>query len=215
MARYTGPVCRICRREGLKLYLKGERCFSPKCPIVQRQPAKNFPPGQHGQRRTRRPSEYGLQLREKQKIRKMYGVLERQFQRHFEEAERRPGITGENLLRILEMRLDNVVYRLGFADSRKQARQIVRHGHFTVNGRKCNIPSYMVRPTDLVAVRPQSREREYFKVVLETAGSKQVPDWMTRDLPSLSGRIISAPVPEQIEHPPFNQQLVVEFYSRQ
>lgn len=215
MARYTGPVCRICRREGMKLYLKGERCFSPKCPIVQRQPAKNYPPGQHGQRRTRRPSEYGLQLREKQKIRKMYGVLERQFRRTFDEAVRRGGVTGDNLLQLLEMRLDNVVYRLGFADSRKQARQIVRHGHFTVNGRKCNIPSYMVRPNDLIAVRPQSREREYFKVVLETAGSKQVPDWMTRDIPNLSGRIISAPTPDQIERPPFNAQLVVEYYSRQ
>ncbi|MDI3339760.1 MAG: 30S ribosomal protein S4 [Sphaerobacter sp.] len=214
MARYTGPVCRICRREGMKLFLKGERCFGPKCPIVQRQPAKNFPPGQHGQKRTRRPSEYGLQLREKQKIRRMYGVMERQFRKHFEEAERRGGVTGENLLQILEMRLDNVVYRLGFADSRAQARQLVRHGHFTVNGRKTNIPSYQVKPGDVVAVRPQSREREYFKVVAETAGAKQVPEWISRDMATLSGRIINAPTLDQIERPPFNEQLVVEFYSR-
>lgn len=214
MARYTGPVCRICRREGLKLYLKGERCLGPKCPIVQRQPARNFPPGQHGQKRTRRPSEYGLQLREKQKIRKMYGVMERQFRRHFDEAARRGGVTGENLLQILEMRLDNVVYRLGFADSRKQARQIVRHGHFTVDGRKTNIPSFIVQPEDVIAVRAQSRDREYFKVVAETWGSKQIPDWLTRDLTTLSGRVISAPTPDQIERPPLNEQLVVEFYSR-
>lgn len=214
MARYTGPVCRICRREGLKLYLKGDRCLSPKCPIVQRQPMRNFPPGQHGQKRSRRPSEYGIQLREKQKIRKMYGVLEGQFRRHFGEAVRRGGVTGENLLQILEMRLDNVVYRLGFADSRKQARQIVRHGHFTVNGRKTNIPSFIVKPEDVVGVRPQSREREYFKIVAETAGSKQVPDWLTRDMDNLNGRVVSTPTRDQIEIPPLNEQLVVEFYSR-
>ncbi len=214
MARYTGPVCRICRREGLKLYLKGERCLSPKCPIVQRQPMRNFPPGQHGQKRSRRPSEYGIQLREKQKIRKMYGVLEGQFRRHFDEAERRGGVTGENLLQILEMRLDNVVYRLGYADSRKQARQIVRHGHFTVNGRKTNIPSFIVKPEDMIAVRAQSREREYFKIVVETAGSKPVPVWLTRDMESLSGRVVNAPARDQIEIPPLNEQLVVEFYSR-
>jgi len=175
---------------------------------------RNFPPGQHGQKRTRRPSEYGLQLREKQKIRKMYGVLEGQFRRHFVEAERRGGVTGENLLQILEMRLDNVVYRLGFADSRKQARQIVRHGHFTVNGRKTNIPSFIVKPEDHVAVRQQSREREYFKIVAETAGSKQTPDWLTREMENLSGRVVSAPTRDQIEIPPVNEQLVVEFYSR-
>lgn len=214
MARYTGAVCRLCRREGMKLFLKGERCFGPKCPIVQRQPAKNYPPGQHGQRRTRRPSEYGLQLREKQKIRRMYGLMERQFRRHYLEAERRGGVTGENLLQILEMRLDNVVYRLGFANSRKQARQLVRHGHFTVNGRKTNVPSFIVRPDDVIAVREQSRDREYFKVVLETAGSVEAPDWISRDIQNLSGRIINAPTPDQIERPPFNEQLVVEFYSR-
>src|SRR5262245_44209464 len=160
MARYTGPVCRLCRREGMKLYLKGARCDGPKCPIVPLQPARarNFPPGQHGQRRTRRPSEYGLQLREKQKVRRFYGVLETQFRKLFEEAERRGGVTGDNLLQILESRLDNVVYRMGFADSRKQARQLVRHGHFHVNGRKTNIPSFLVRPGDEIKVRPESRK---------------------------------------------------------
>jgi small subunit ribosomal protein S4 len=144
----------------------------------------------------------------------MYGVLEGQFRRHFAEADRRGGVTGENLLQILEMRLDNVVYRLGFADSRKQARQIVRHGHVTVNGRKSNIPSHIVRPEDTIAVRPQSREREYFKVVAETVGSKSVPDWLTRDVTTLSARVVSAPTRDQIEIPPINEQLVVEFYSR-
>ncbi|MBX6343003.1 MAG: 30S ribosomal protein S4, partial [Thermomicrobiaceae bacterium] len=176
--------------------------------------AKNFPPGMHGQKRTRRPSEYGLQLREKQKLRKYYGVLERQFRRHYEEAERRPGVTADNLFQILEMRLDNVVYRLGFADSRKQARQLVRHGHFTVNGRKTNIPSYIVRPGDVVAVRPESRNREYFKVVAETIGSKQPPEWLSRDVATLSARVVSAPTRDQIEIPPINEQLIVEYYSR-
>src|SRR5919202_6595126 len=158
MARYTGPVCRICRRAGMKLFLKGERCFGPKCGVERRA----YAPGDHGQRR-RKQSEYGLQLREKQKARAIYGVLETQFRKHFEEAERRPGVTGENLLRILEMRLDNVVYRLGFADSRPQARQLVRHGHFMLNGRKTDIPSALVRVGDEVTVRPQSRNRTYFK----------------------------------------------------
>ena len=214
MARYTGPVCRICRREGLKLYLKGDRCLSPKCPIVQRQPVKNFPPGQHGQKRPRRPSEYGVQLREKQKLRKMYGIGERQFRRHFEKAERRGGVTGENLIKILETRLDNVVYRLGFADSRKQARQLVRHGHFTVNGRKTNIPSFIVRPGDEIAVRPQSREREYFKVVTETIGTKAFPGWLARDDANLSGRVLSVPQRAKVAIPPLNDQLVVEYSSR-
>src|ERR671933_669387 len=153
MARYTGPVCRICRRAGMKLFLKGERCFGPKCGVERRA----FPPGDHGQRR-RKQSEYGLQLREKQKARSIYGVLEAQFRKHFEEAERRPGVTGENLLRILEMRLDNVVYRLGFADSRPQARQLVRHGHFMLNGTKTDIPSALVKPGDVVTVRAGSRQ---------------------------------------------------------
>jgi small subunit ribosomal protein S4 len=214
MARYTGPVCRLCRREGMKLYLKGSRCDSPKCPIVQRQPAKNYPPGQHGQRRTRRPSEFGLQLREKQKVRRFYGVMETQFHKHFVEAERRGGVTGDNLLQILESRLDNVVYRLGFADSRKQARQLVRHGHFVVNGRKTNIPSFIVKPNDEVAVRPESRSREYFTAYAEVLNTRRAPEWLTVDANALSGRVLNLPLREQIEVPVFNEALIVEHYSR-
>ena len=214
MARYTGPVCRLCRREGMKLYLKGERCLGPKCPIVQRNPQKNFPPGMHGQKRTRRPSEFGLQWREKQKVRRFYGVMEKQFAKHFEDATRQPGVTGENLLRILEMRLDNVVYRLGFADSRKQARQIVRHGHFYVNGRKTDIPSYQTRPGDEISVRPQSRDKEYFKVVAEVLRTRQAPGWLTLDPVAMSGRVVTPPTRDQIDMPPINEQLVIEFYSR-
>ena len=214
MARYTGPVCRLCRREGMKLYLKGARCDSPKCPIVKRQPAKNFPPGQHGQRRTRRPSEFGLQLREKQKVRRFYGVMESQFHKHFVEAERRGGVTGDNLLQILESRLDNVVYRMGFADSRRQARQLVRHGHFLVNGRKTNIPSFLVKAGDAVTVRPQSQARTYFTDFGEVLGSRRAPDWMSVDAGTLSGRILSLPTRDQIEVPAFNEALVVEHYSR-
>jgi small subunit ribosomal protein S4 len=168
----------------------------------------------HGQRRTRRPSEYGLQLREKQKVRRYYGVLETQFHKHYVEAERRGGVTGDNLLQILESRLDNVVYRFGFAESRKQARQLVRHGHFTVNGRKTNIPSFLVRPEDVVSVRPESRKREYFKdfgAVLET---RRAPEWLTLDIPNLSGKILNLPARDQIEVPPFNEALIVEHYSR-
>jgi len=214
MARYTGPVCRLCRREGLKLYLKGARCEGPKCPIVQRSPARNFPPGQHGQRRTRRPSEYGLQLREKQKVRRFYGLLEGQFNRHFVEATRRGGVTGDNLLQILESRLDNVVYRMGFADSRKQARQLVRHGHFTVNERKTNIPSFLVRGGDVVSVRSESRKREYFKDFQEVLATKAAPDWITLDRTNLSGRVQQLPTRDQIQVPAFNDALIVEFYSR-
>jgi small subunit ribosomal protein S4 len=214
MARYTGPVCRLCRREGMKLYLKGARCDSPKCPIVKRQPAKNFPPGQHGQRRTRRPSEFGLQLREKQKVRRFYGIMESQFHKHFVEAVRRGGVTGDNLLQILESRLDNVVYRMGFADSRRQARQLVRHGHFMVNDRKTNIPSFLVKPGDVVSVRPGSRSRTYFTDYGEVLETRRAPDWMTVDSRALSGRIMNLPARDQIEVPSFNEALVVEHYSR-
>jgi len=214
MARYTGPVCRLCRREGMKLYLKGARCDGPKCPIVKRQPAKNFPPGQHGQRRTRRPSEFGLQLREKQKVRRFYGVMESQFHKHFVEAERRGGVTGDNLLQILESRLDNVVYRMGFADSRRQARQLVRHGHFVVNGRKTNIPSFLVKPGDLVTVRPGSRSRTYFTDYGEVLNTRRAPDWISMDASTLSGKVLSLPSRDQIEVPSFNEALVVEHYSR-
>ncbi|MEA2525510.1 MAG: small subunit ribosomal protein [Thermomicrobiales bacterium] len=214
MARYTGPVCRLCRREGMKLFLKGSRCDSPKCPIVQRQPARNFPPGQHGQRRTRRPSEYGLQLREKQKVRRYYGVLETQFHKHYVEAERRGGVTGDNLLQILESRLDNVVYRMGFADSRRQARQLVRHGHFIVNGRKTNIPSFLVRPNDEIKVRPESRKREYFKDYGEVLQTKRPPEWLSLNVSDLGGRVMNLPTRDQIEVPVFNEALIVEHYSR-
>jgi small subunit ribosomal protein S4 len=214
MARYTGPVCRLCRREGMKLYLKGARCDGPKCPIVKRQPAKNFPPGQHGQRRTRRPSEFGLQLREKQKVRRFYGIMESQFHKHFVEAERRGGVTGDNLLQILESRLDNVVYRMGFADSRRQARQLVRHGHFMVNGRKTNIPSFLVKSGDVISVRPESRNRTYFTDYGEVLNTRRAPDWMSIDSSVLSGRILSLPTRDQIEVPTFNEALVVEHYSR-
>src|SRR5579884_3916130 len=209
MARYTGPVCRICRRAGMKLFLKGERCFGPKCAIERR----NAPPGDHGQRR-RKQSEYGLQLREKQKARAIYGVLEAQFRKHFEEAERRPGVTGENLLRLLETRLDNVVYRLGFADSRKQARQLVRHGHFFLNGRKTNIPSFLVKPGDEIAVRPESRGREYFNAYNEVLETKAVPDWLRLDTANYSGKVLNLPTRDQIQVPLFNEALIVEHYSR-
>ena len=208
MARYIGAVCKLCRREGTKLYLKGERCFGPKC-AVERRP---FPPGEHGQRR-RKMSEYGAQLREKQKTRAIYGVLERQFRKHFADAERRPGMTGTNLLRVLESRLDNAVYRLGFADSRKQARQLVRHGHFSLNGRRTNIPSALVKAGDTVAVMPKSRELEYFKIVQEGLARKGVPRWLELDVPAMSGRVLNLPGRDEIEVN-VNEQLVVEYYSR-
>jgi small subunit ribosomal protein S4 len=198
----------------MKLYLKGSRCDGPKCPIVQRQPAKNYPPGQHGQRRTRRPSEFGLQLREKQKVRRFYGVMETQFHKHFVEAERRGGVTGDNLLQILESRLDNVVYRLGFADSRKQARQLVRHGHFVVNGRKTNIPSFLVKPNDQIGVRPESRGRQYFTDYGEVLNTRRAPEWLAVDAATLSGKVLNLPQREQIEVPVFNEALIVEHYSR-
>lgn len=209
MARYTGPVCRICRREGQKLFLKGERCLGPKCSVERRR----YAPGQHGQARGRKPSEYGLQLREKQKCRRTYGVLERQFRRHFSEASRLPGVTGENLLRVLELRLDNLIYRLGFADSRPQARQIVRHGHFMVNGRKTNIPSFQVRPGDVITVRPQSREREYFQARAQIITTRQQPDWLVLDAPAMTGRVVSVPRRDQIDTR-LSEQLIVEYYSR-
>ncbi len=208
MGRYTGPVCRICRRAGIKLYLKGERCFTPKCGIDRRA----YAPGEHGQRR-RKLSDYGAQLREKQKIRYIYGVLEDQFRNYFEEAERRPGITGLNLLQILETRLDNVVYRLGFADSRRQARQLVRHGHFMLNGRRTNIPSALVKPGDQIAVMPKSKENEYFKAVQEVLSKKTVPRWLELDTEQMTGRVLSMPSREDIDTP-VNESLVVEFYSR-
>jgi len=212
MARYIGPSCKLCRREGMKLYLKGEKCYTEKCPFERR----SYPPGQHGKEasfRRRRVTDYAMQLREKQKARRIYGVLERQFRRYFHEAERRSGLTGENLLTVLETRLDNVVYRLGLADSRAQARQLVQHGHFTVNGRKTNIPSFLVRPSDLVSVRPESRRKEYFKERRELLGKREVPAWLSFDEEALSGRVLALPARQEIDVP-VEEQLIVEFYSR-
>jgi small subunit ribosomal protein S4 len=192
----------------MKLFLKGERCFTPKC-AVERRPT---PPGDHGQRR-RKVSEYGEHLKEKQKARSIYGVLERQFRKHFEEAQRRPGATGENLLQILETRLDNVVYRLGLADSRNQARQLVTHGHIQLNGRKTDIASALLRAGDAVSIVPGSRNTEYFKIVADTLAKKSVPRWLELDAAQLSGRVLTPPSREDIETN-INEQLIVEFYSR-
>lgn len=208
MARYTGPLCRLCRRQGIKLFLKGERCFTPKC-AVERRPT---PPGDHGQRR-RKVSEYGEHLKEKQKVRNIYGVLERQFRRHFQEAKRQPGATGENLLKLLESRLDNVVFRLGLADNRNQARQLVNHGHIQLNGRRTDIPSALVHQGDTISVSPRSRQKEYFKIVAETLEKKNVPRWLELDTAQLSGRVLGPPSREEIGSN-VNEQLVVEFYSR-
>lgn len=213
MARYTGPVCKICRREGEKLFLKGQRCFSPKCPFER---DRGYPPGEHGRLsrfRRRRTSDYLRQLREKQKARRIYGVLERQFRRYFREAERRTGLTGENLLILLESRLDNVVYRLGFADSRAQARQLVQHGHFVVNGRRTNIPSYIVRPQDTIAVREASRKRTYFKERAQKLDEGAVLDWLSLDAGTMTARVLNSPAREDIAVR-LEEQLIVEYYSR-
>ena len=213
MARYTGPVCKLCRREGEKLFLKGDRCLSPKCPFER---DRGYPPGEHGrmaQFRRRRTSDYSRQLREKQKVRRIYGVLERQFRRYFREAERRPGLTGANLLIILESRLDNVIYRLGFADSRAQARQLVQHGHFVVNGRRTNIPSYIVRPQDGIVVREGSRSRTYFKDRAELLNEGAVPNWLSLDPGTMVARVLQLPAREDIAAG-LNEQLIVEYYSR-
>jgi small subunit ribosomal protein S4 len=211
MARYNDAVCKQCRREGEKLFLKGERCLTPKC-AVERRP---YPPGLHGRQAQfrRKVSDYGLQLRAKQKAKRVYGVLERQFRRYFREAERRRGLTGTNLLVLLESRLDNVVYRLGFAFSRPQARQLVRHGHFEVNGRKVNIPSYLVQQGDVIAVRRGSRKLMGFKEIALDLEHRAVPDWLSRDEETMSGRVMSMPEREDIDIT-INEQLIVEYYSR-
>ena len=206
MARYTGPVCRLCRREGIKLYLKGDRCYTNKC-AVERRP---YAPGQHGQGR-RKLSEYGLQLREKQKVRRIYGVNEKQFRRYFAEAERQKGVTGEILMRLLERRLDNVVYRLGFAASRPQARQIVLHGHVQVNGKKVNIPSYLVDIGDEVEIREKSKNLQMFQEAKEAARS--VPQWLEVDSDQLKGKVVSFPSMEDLDIP-VGAHLIVELYSR-
>ncbi len=208
MARYNDAVCRICRREGLKLFLKGSRCYSRKCAFERR----STPPGMNTMRR-RKVSEYGLQLREKQKLRKSYSVLERQFRNYFEKADQRKGVTGENLMHMLEMRLDNVVFRMGFASSRAQARQLVSHGHFAVNGRPTNVPSYATKVGDRVEVRESRRGREIFKVAAETMKAAQIPEWVSVDPAKMSGSVLSEPAREQMPLE-FNEQLVVEYYSR-
>jgi len=208
MARYTDPVCRLCRREGLKLFLKGGRCYTKKCSF-ERRPT---PPGQHGVRR-RKVGDYGLQLREKQKVRRVYGVLEKQFRNYFIEATRQTGVTGEALLRSLELRLDNVVFRLGYAPSRAAARQMVAHGHFAVNGVPTNIPSYRLKIGDRVEVRESHKERELFKTIKETLRSHQAPDWLSLDAAKMAGSVLALPRRDQMP-PEFNEQLVVEYYSR-
>lgn len=208
MARYTGAVCRLCRREGMKLYLKGDRCYTDKCAIARR----NYAPGQHGQRR-KKISNYGSQLREKQKVRRIYGILEKQFRLYFEKAEKMKGVTGENLLRLLEMRLDNVVYRMGFGDSRSESRQLVRHGHFTVNGKKVNIPSYQISLNDLIAVKANSKNTEKFKELSEAAEAKNPPQWLSVNAEMMEARVISLPAREDIDMP-IEEHLIVELYSK-
>jgi small subunit ribosomal protein S4 len=208
MARYTGSVCRLCRREGAKLFLKGTRCYTKKC-AFERRPT---PPGQHGVRR-RKMGDFGIQLREKQKVRRVYSVLERQFKNYFDEAESRPGVTGENLLRMLELRLDNAVFRMGFANSRAQARQLVGHAHFAVNGRATNIPSFQLKPGDRIEVRETHRGREPFKIAAEQIRARQIPEWLSVDPAKLSGTVLDAPRRDQMPLD-LNEQLVVEYYSR-
>ena len=210
MAKYTGPVCRLCRREGIKLYLKGDKCYSDKCSITRR----SYAPGQHGQTQGRKKvSEYGIQLREKQKTRRIYGILERQFRNYFEKAERQKGITGENLLVMLERRLDNVVFRLGFAASRTQSRQLVCHGHFTVNGRRVDIPSYLVKAGEVVMIREGSKQSPLFKDVADSLAHKTVPAWLELSAQDVSGKIVRYPTREEIDIP-IEEHLIVELYSR-
>jgi small subunit ribosomal protein S4 len=211
MARYIGSVCVLCRREGEKLFLKGDRCMTPKCAIERR----NYPPGPHGQSGSfrRKVSDYGTQLREKQKARRIYGVLERQFRRYFQEASKTTGVTGATLLQYLETRLDNVVYRLGFATSRKQARQLVLHGHFQVNGKKATVPSYLLKPGDTISVVESSRKSPFFEGIAKELSRQPLAEWLTLDAQNWSGTVVSLPTRAQIETP-LKEQLIVEYYSR-
>ncbi|ACB83821.1 30S ribosomal protein S4 [Natranaerobius thermophilus] len=209
MARYQGPVCRLCRREGTKLFLKGERCYTDKCAIDK----KAYAPGQHGPTRRSKQSEYGMQLREKQKARRIYGVLENQFRRYFREADRKKGITGQTLLRLLETRLDNVVYRMGFAASRAEARQFVNHGHIMVNGKRVNVASYEVKPGDEVVVREKSRDIPRVQELKELAEGYRVPEWLEADHENFTGRVVRYPEREEIDVP-VEEHLIVELYSR-
>ncbi len=208
MARITGAVCRLCRREGLKLFLKGDRCFKEKCAFERR----GYAPGQHGRRRTK-VQNYGIQLREKQKVKRMYGVLERQFRGYFARAARSKGITGANLLQTLERRLDNVVYRLGFASSRSMARQLVAHGHIQVNGRKLSVPSALVKPGSVVTLREKSRKNEQIKICLDTAKGRGVPGWLELDADQFQGTVRQLPTRDEIVMP-IQEQLIVELYSK-
>ena len=208
MARYSDSVCKLCRREGMKLFLKGERCLSDKCAFERR----SYGPGQHGQRQ-RKQTEYGLRLREKQKVKRIYGLLEKQFRNYYHRAARQKGITGENLLRLLERRLDNVVYRLGLAHSRKQARQLVRHNHLLVNDRKVNIPSYIVNQGDKVAVKEKSRRLEAFLTALERVDARGVPAWLEIDREQARGVVVSLPAREDIDQD-IQEQLIIELYSK-
>ena len=208
MARYTDSVCRLCRREGVKLFLKGERCYTDKCAIERR----NYPPGQHGQARAKF-SEYAIQLREKQKLRRIYGLLERQFRRYFHSAERGKGVTGEALLVMLERRLDNMVYRMGFANSRSEGRQLVRHGHCAINGRKVNIPSALAKPGDVITVREKSRSIARIAEALEASQRRGIPDWLEVDRQTFTGRVKSLPLRADLTSP-INEKLVVELYSK-
>ena len=209
MARYVGPVCRLCRREGMKLFLKGERCYGEKCAIERR----NIPPGQHGKGRKAKLIGYGLQLREKQRVKRIYGVLERQFRRYFETADRKKGITGEILLQLLESRLDNIVYRLGFSTSRAQARQLVRHGHFLVNDRRADIPSHLLRAGDRVVIKPASVKNPAILYAMEEVKGRGVPEWLALDGAGSSGRLVAVPTREQLGLP-VQEQLIVELYSK-
>ncbi|MCK9478778.1 MAG: 30S ribosomal protein S4 [Firmicutes bacterium] len=208
MARYTGAVCRLCRREGQKLFLKGDRCYTDKCAVGRRQ----YPPGQNSQGR-RKMSEYGLQLREKQKVRRYYGILEKQFERYFEMANKKAGVTGENLLSILESRLDNVVYRLGFGTSRPEARQLVMHGHFTVNGRKVDIPSFLVKTDDVISIKEKSRESVKIKDILENTASRIIPKWLELDRNTQTAKVVGQPQRDDIDLP-IEEHLIVELYSK-
>lgn len=209
MARYTDSVCRQCRREGIKLFLKGDRCYSVKCAITKR----HTPPGQHGQSRAKKPSEYGLQLREKQKCRRAYGVLESQFRKYYDMAANMRGVTGDNMLSLLERRLDNVAFRLGFGNSRAMARQLVTHGHILVDGKKVDIPSYLVKPGQVISVRSKSRDMQHLKELREQGSKNTIPKWLELDAENLSGKVMALPQRDDIDLT-LEEHLIVEFYSR-
>ncbi|NCO32797.1 MAG: 30S ribosomal protein S4 [Armatimonadetes bacterium CG2_30_59_28] len=209
MAKYRGPVCRLCRREGVKLFLKGEKCLGPKCEIEKR----TGPPGSHGDARPKKMSDYGVRLREKQKARRMYGILEKQFKAYFAHAARMTGISGDNLLQLLERRLDNVVFRLGYASSRREARMLVTHRHFAVNGRPVNVPSLLVKPGDMVSVKPNSRAKTGINMNVGSSSQHAVPAWLLRTDDGFDGRVLSMPARDQIDSQ-LEEQLIVEYYSR-